>query len=179
MEPTTRITAPVQLASQNAHSVLRRSGACIPQSGIPVFRSGPSRPPIRLVSSNRLGINEWGDQLVIALYVLLQGIVGIILGAIFALGEEIGWRGFLVPQLYKSRGFTKTSLIVGLIWGIWHLPVLLFADYNSGTPAWYAMSCFMVLVVGISFVYTWFRMKSGSLSLPLASQCIFGPNGRN
>ncbi len=113
--------------------------------------------------SDSLGLVELDDKLVIALYVLLEGIVGFMLGAIFALGEEIGWRGFLVPELYKNQGFTKTSLISGLIWGIWHLPVLLFADYNSGTPAWYAMSCFMVLVVGVSFIYTWFRMKSGSL----------------
>ena len=40
---------------------------------------------------------------------------------------------------------------------------LLFADYNSGTPSWYAMSCFMVLIISMSFIYTWFRIKSGSL----------------
>ena len=88
---------------------------------------------------------------------------GTIRGAASALGEEIGWRGFLVPELYKTQGFTKTSLISGSIWGIWHLPILLFADYNSGTPSWYAMSCFMVLIISMSFIYTWFRIKSESL----------------
>jgi membrane protease YdiL (CAAX protease family) len=91
------------------------------------------------------------------------GIIGFIPSAISALGEEIGWRGFLVPELFKNQGFTKTSLISGLIWGTWHLPILLFADYNSGTPAWYSMICFMLLVISISFIYTWFRIKSGSL----------------
>jgi membrane protease YdiL (CAAX protease family) len=38
-----------------------------------------------------------------------------------------------------------------------------FADYNSGTPAWYGLSCFAVMVVSSSFIFTWFRLKSGSL----------------
>ncbi|WP_169817273.1 CPBP family intramembrane glutamic endopeptidase [Gelidibacter algens] len=110
-----------------------------------------------------IGIGDIGDGFSIMLYVLLVGVFGIIGSMSSALGEEIGWRGFLVPELYKSQGFTKTSLITGLIWGVWHLPILLFADYNSGTPSWFAMPCFMILVISISFIYTWFRMKSGSL----------------
>ncbi|MFC4721244.1 CPBP family intramembrane glutamic endopeptidase [Geojedonia litorea] len=109
------------------------------------------------------GLGDHGDGIAMLLYVLLVGTFGVISSMSSALGEEIGWRGILVPELYKSQGFTKTSLITGVIWGVWHLPVLLFADYNSGTPAWYGMLCFMLLVVSISFVYTWFRMKSGSL----------------
>ena len=113
--------------------------------------------------SNSLGLTELDDKLVIILFVLLEGKVSVLIGAIFALGEEIGWRGFLVPELYKTQGFTKTSLISGLIWGVWHIPILIFADYNSGTPVWYSMFCFLLLIVGISFIYTWFRIKSGSL----------------
>jgi len=109
------------------------------------------------------GLGPIGSGFTIVFYVLLLGVFGTIRSMASALGEEIGWRGFLVPELYKKYGFTKTSLISGLIWGVWHLPILLFADYNSGTPSWYAMSCFMILVIGISFIYTWFRIKSGSL----------------
>ncbi len=109
------------------------------------------------------GLGPIGSGFTIVLYVILLGIFGTIRGMASALGEEIGWRGFLVPELIKKYGFTKTSLISGSIWGIWHLPILLFADYNSGTPSWYAMSCFVVLVMSISFIYTWFRIKSGSL----------------
>lgn len=109
------------------------------------------------------GLGPIGNGFTIVLYVVLLGIFGTIRSMSSALGEEIGWRGFLVPELYNRYGFTKTSLISGLIWGVWHLPILLFADYNSGTPSWYAMTCFMVLIVSMSFIYTWFRMKSGSL----------------
>ncbi len=113
--------------------------------------------------TDSFGFGEIGSGLVIVSYFILFGIFGTIRSASSALGEEIGWRGFLVPELYKTQGFTKTSLISGVIWGAWHLPILLFADYNSGTPSWYAMSCFMVLIVSMSFIYTWYRIKSGSL----------------
>ena len=116
---------------------------------------------VRLTDS--FGFGAIGSGFVIAFYFILFGIFGTIRSASSALGEEIGWRGFLVPELYKTQGFTKTSLISGFIWGAWHLPILLFADYNSGTPSWYAMSCFMVLIISMSFIYTWFRIKSGSL----------------
>ena len=129
------------------------------------------------------GLGEIGSGFSILFYFILVGVFGIIGSMSSALGEEIGWRGFLVPELYKSQGFTKTSLITGLIWGVWHLPILLFADYNSGTPSWFAMPCFMVLIISISFIYTWFRMKSGSLwtgvilhgSHNLFIQAIFTP----
>lgn len=109
------------------------------------------------------GLGSVGDGVIIAIYVILVGIFGTIRSAANALGEEIGWRGFLVPELYKNYGFIKTSFITGLIWGIWHLPILLFADYNSGTPSWFAMTCFMVGIVSDGFTYTWLRIKSGSL----------------
>ena len=69
----------------------------------------------------------------------------------------------MVPELYEKNGFTKTSLISGFIWGIWHLPILLFGGYNSGTPSWFALTCFMVMILSISFIFTWYRIKSGSL----------------
>jgi membrane protease YdiL (CAAX protease family) len=80
-----------------------------------------------------------------------------------ALGEEIGWRGFLTPALVARFGFTGGALITGVIWATWHMPILLFADYNAGTPWWFAMPCFVVLVLSCSVVMTWLRMRSGSL----------------
>jgi membrane protease YdiL (CAAX protease family) len=59
--------------------------------------------------------------------------------------------------------FTRTALITGLIWGLWHVPLILFGDYNAGTPWWYALLCFTVLVVGMNFAFTWLRLASGSI----------------
>jgi membrane protease YdiL (CAAX protease family) len=95
---------------------------------------------------------------------LLIIIVGPIFNMIAATGEEIGWRGFLVPELTKLTGYTGASLISGLIWAIWHYPIILLADYNDpATPRWYSLVCFTVMIVGISFALSWIRLKSGSL----------------
>lgn len=109
------------------------------------------------------GWENFSPGLVIVLYFFITGIYGMARSLSTALGEEIGWRGFLVPELAKNYSYTKTSLIAGLIWAVWHFPILIFADYNSGTPAWFGLSCFTVMVVSISFVFTWFRLKSNSL----------------
>ena len=101
--------------------------------------------------------------IVIILYFVFAGTFGMISNSAYALGEEIGWRGFLVPELAKVTGFTGTALISGLIWAIWHYPVLLFGGYNAGTPAWYGLLCFTTMVLAISFVFAWMRLKSGSL----------------
>src|SRR6266545_1674866 len=86
-------------------------------------------------------------------------------GLISAAGEEIGWRGFLVPRMQVFMGFTRTSLLVGLIWAAWHYPinVAVFPLYRPNVPLWYANTCFTLLVLGVSFVHTWLRMRSGSL----------------
>ncbi|WP_295794792.1 type II CAAX endopeptidase family protein [Mucilaginibacter sp.] len=103
------------------------------------------------------------DGVVMALYFIFTGLIGMVGSTAHGLGEEIGWRGFLVPEVYKISNYTKTSLFVGFVWALWHVPILVFADYNSGTPAWYGFSCFGVMVISISFIFTWFRLKSGNL----------------
>jgi CAAX protease family protein len=97
------------------------------------------------------------------LYILLAGSFGLVKSLASALGEEIGWRGFLVPELFKNIGFTGTALISGVVWACWHYPLLIWSDYNSGTPTWYGLTCFTVMVLSISFVFAWMRLKSGSL----------------
>jgi membrane protease YdiL (CAAX protease family) len=96
-------------------------------------------------------------------YLFLAGSFGMVESIANALGEEIGWRGFLVPELFKTTGFTGTALLSGLVWALWHYPILIGADYNAGTPTWYGLTCFTVMVVAISFVFAWMRLKTGSL----------------
>ncbi len=109
------------------------------------------------------GISSLSSSWVILVFVLMTGTFGIFRSAANALGEEIGWRGFLVPELYPKHGFIKTSLIVGIIWAVWHYTVLIFGDYNNGTPFWYGLTCFTVMIISTSFIFTWFTIKSGSL----------------
>ena len=80
-----------------------------------------------------------------------------------ATGEELGWRGFLVPTLAKTMPFTRVALISGAIWALWHMPLIIFADYNNGAPAWYSVMCFAVMVVALGFPFAWLRLRSKSV----------------
>ncbi|UCC50697.1 MAG: CPBP family intramembrane metalloprotease [Anaerolineaceae bacterium] len=66
--------------------------------------------------------------------ILSGATLGVLQARLPALGEEIGWRGFMVPQLAKLTSFNKTALIGGVIWGIWHVPIIIFGGYNNGAP---------------------------------------------
>ena len=106
------------------------------------------------------GLPSWAS-FILAIICMATG--GVIQNASMTLGEEIGWRGLLVPELAKRMSYTKTSLVSGLIWAAWHSPLLLFADYNAGTNRWYALSCLSFMCVSASFMLAWFRLKSDSL----------------
>ncbi|KLD63430.1 CPBP family intramembrane glutamic endopeptidase [Dyella japonica] len=117
------------------------------------------------------------------LYVALEASFGLVGSMGRALGEEIGWRGFLAPELFKSMNFTGATLFSAAVWALCHYPVLIWGDYNSGTPSWYGLTCFTVLILGCSVIANWMRLKSGSLwtgailhaSHNLFIQAIFTP----
>jgi len=84
-------------------------------------------------------------------------------GLIPALGEEIGWRGYLVPELAKVTSFTGVAVISGVIWTLYHVPIMLFGDYNAGAPPLYTLAMFAIGLMGLSIVLAWLRLKSGSV----------------
>jgi membrane protease YdiL (CAAX protease family) len=80
-----------------------------------------------------------------------------------ALGEELGWRGFAVPHLQDTRSALSASLIVGLVWGMWHLPLFL-VNTNSRPLALFPL--FVLSVVAISVLLSWlYNSTAGSMLL--------------
>ena len=104
-----------------------------------------------------------GIQIPLPLMVALLVTVGFVQSVVFALGEEIGWRGVLVPELFRVSNFTTTAFVSGAVWSAYHYPLILFADYGSGVPKWFALVVFTWMVVASAFAYTWLRLKSGSV----------------
>jgi membrane protease YdiL (CAAX protease family) len=135
----------------------------------------------------QFGWSTFPPSLALALFILLTATLGMVAKTSRALGEEIGWRGFLVPELSKVVGFPGVGLISGLMWAAYHYPVLIFADYNAGTPVWYGLGCFTLMVVADSFILAWLTLRSGSLwpaavlhgSHNLFIQSIFTPLTRD
>jgi membrane protease YdiL (CAAX protease family) len=77
-----------------------------------------------------------------------------------AMGEELGLRGFALPRLQKTNSPFRASLIIGLLWGAWHLPVLIGRDVVS-------VVAFGLLSFGLSFLFTYMFNGSGGSLIPV------------
>ncbi|WP_174613192.1 CPBP family intramembrane glutamic endopeptidase [Virgibacillus ihumii] len=87
---------------------------------------------------------------------------GITINAIFAFGEEIGWRGFLLREL-RSLGFWKASLLIGLMWGPWHAPLTLFAGHNYPSTPVLGVLMMTVFCMLLSPILSFVTIKSRSI----------------
>jgi CAAX protease family protein len=86
---------------------------------------------------------------------------------LFTFGEEYGWRGYLLPRLLPL-GEIKASVLLGVIWGVWHLPLLLAGLNYPGVNVWLAIIIFTFVTVALSFTYTWFYVASSGSVLVAA-----------
>jgi hypothetical protein len=95
----------------------------------------------------------------------------IVLTIFAGMGEEFGWRGFALPRLQARHNALVSSLIVGLVWGIWHIP--LFLTQGTTQSKWLADAGWIPAVLGYtvfcmawSIQYTWvFNNTKGSVLL--------------
>ncbi|MEO3879990.1 CPBP family intramembrane glutamic endopeptidase [Rheinheimera fenheensis] len=76
--------------------------------------------------------------------------------------EEIGWRGVLLPVLQKYISAMQATLVIVVIWVLWHLPLLYILDY---TLIQYAL--FSLQILGISAILTWAYNQSGTILVPI------------
>ncbi len=94
---------------------------------------------------------------------LLALLMGLGLSIASATGEEIGWRGLLVPELGRFCTFTWVALISALVWGCWHLPLMIFGSYHGSGALWYSIITFFLALFGGSTIFAWIRLRSGSV----------------
>ncbi|WND01496.1 type II CAAX endopeptidase family protein [Temperatibacter marinus] len=114
-------------------------------------------------SSNVIGTGE--TNIVATLFfVLLLASFGVIASLSRALGEEIGWRGFMIWEMRKVMSFGQLAVLSGLIWGMWHWPAILFTDYNNGEGNFYLqLALFTVSISAMGPIYAYLTFKSKSL----------------
>ena len=79
---------------------------------------------------SQLGVSTLG-------YLLQNGLFAVLLAPAInmfpALGEEVGWRGYMMPRLKEQFGLLNGRLLGGVVWGIWHWPLMLLVGYEYGT----------------------------------------------
>jgi uncharacterized protein len=95
---------------------------------------------------------------------ILSFFIGIVLATLtFSLGEELGWRGYLLPQLL-SVGWTRAFVLVGLIWAAWHMPLIFLTPlYHSAGNRLIVLPLFVATIVAASFFFGHLRIWTGSV----------------
>jgi uncharacterized protein len=99
---------------------------------------------------------QW--QTVILLYLPTVLLAAITIGV----GEETGWRGFALPRLQSRHGALVATLILGVLWGLWHLPNVLFFHWGSQT-----LALFLAETLTDAFILTWVYNNSRGSLLPV------------
>ncbi len=89
-----------------------------------------------------------------------------------ALGEELGWRGYALNTLQKKYTSVSASLILGVIWGLWHLPLMLLSGY-SGVNLVYYIIAFMLAIISFSVVITFYYNKSKNILIAMSMHFWF------
>lgn len=97
--------------------------------------------------------------------VLIGLVPGVVPFVVLALGEQIGWSSLLTVRLAESRGADATALIVGLAWGLFHYPLMIFVPgaVDPGVPIPYAVAVFTVETVALAFPLVWLRLRTRSI----------------
>jgi uncharacterized protein len=90
-----------------------------------------------------------------------------LLGLVVYIGEEIGWRGYVLPRLQAHMSPLAAGCVTGLLAGIWHLPAFFIAGHPQyGTP----ILPFMVWMIALGVAVAWLFNRSGGSLLPVVLQ---------
>ena len=88
-------------------------------------------------------------------------IAGITVNAIAAFGEEYGWRNYLVGALHEVK-FWKAVLFIGIVWGLWHFPLILMGHNYPNEPYW-GVLLMVVMCILLGVIELYFVLKSKSM----------------
>ena len=94
--------------------------------------------------------------------ILISGLtMGVSVNAIASFGEEFGWRNYLVGALREVK-FWKASLFIGIVWGIWHFPLILMGHNYPNEPYW-GVLLMVVMCILLGVIELYFVLKSKSM----------------
>lgn len=106
----------------------------------------------------------------VATIAIAQIVLGLTLAvpinAVFAFGEEFGWRGYLLPRLMALMGPWPGLLLHGAIWGFWHAPLIYLAGYNYPGHNVLGVPLFVVFCTLAGVLLGWLQLASGSVLAP-------------
>jgi membrane protease YdiL (CAAX protease family) len=101
-----------------------------------------------------------------ALNLVLSLFVQSLLGSIVTIGEEFGWRGYVQEKLIRSFGLNRGLVVLGVIWGYWHLPIGLMGWNFPNRPVLGALVLTPLSTVFMGIYLAWLYLRSGSIWMP-------------
>ncbi|GAA4346646.1 CPBP family intramembrane glutamic endopeptidase [Angustibacter luteus] len=92
-------------------------------------------------------------------------LISLVMGTVFILGEEIGWRGYLLPRMQQLvPDKRRAALVTGLVHGCFHLPLILIGTtYDNQVPGWVAAPSAVALITAGGVFYAWIWDRSNSV----------------
>ena len=133
--------------SDNLHAMARTLTAQIQSTG----QSLPAG-----LSADQLALIAIISQTVLAFTLAIP------LNMIFTFGEEFGWRGYLLPRL-SPLGGVQAAIITGIVWGLWHAPIIVLNGYNYPGHPWLGVVMMVIFTIALSMIFAWLRFRSGSV----------------
>ncbi|MFK4476671.1 CPBP family intramembrane glutamic endopeptidase [Bacillus sp. RC206] len=111
---------------------------------------------------NILGLQYLSVPFSFIYLVILSGILGSLLNLIPVLGEEMGWRGYMLTRLVDAE-FSRPILISGLIWATWHVPIVIAGLYVEGPSVFLSVLGIYFCIVPFSYITAYLRLITGSI----------------
>jgi uncharacterized protein len=87
---------------------------------------------------------------------------GILFNMIFTFGEEFGWRSYLLQRLAPLGG-VPAAIITGIVWGLWHAPLIILYGYNYPGHPLLGVGMMVIFTVALGMIFAWLRFRSGSV----------------
>ena len=88
--------------------------------------------------------------------------LGVLTGLVATTGEELGWRGLLVPELARIMSFPALALVSGVIWASWHTPMMFLAGYGEESSVVLGLACFYLMITALGTIMAWMTLRTRS-----------------
>jgi membrane protease YdiL (CAAX protease family) len=137
-------------------------GAALPLiAALPLLATGVLEPDVAGLAGD-LGLGGLPRTLGAVIAVLAGLTLGTLPFVVLAIGEEVGWRGVLVPHLAATGSVRRVVVVGGLVWAAFHLPLMTtLGGTPAGVPVPFAVACFTVMIVADGAVLAWARLRWG------------------
>jgi len=111
---------------------------------LPIGMQLPGLFVYALLGGNMASFSIVGVLLLIVPFIFVSG-----------LGEELGWRGYALTDLQMTKSPFISSLIVGVFWGVWHLPIIYYFSSQSGLLFLVFFALYVLFLTATSIIFTW------------------------